>query len=462
MGSSYSSNAKLVAQTQNRCLGTQAFGQILLWVHEYCMRAMLRLVLVFVVFCFSLVVGDTKSESFRKDLKAVESLVPLKDGNHVFFWRPQKVGSSTMLSILMSYSFRYNFLPKRKSSSNAYCRRFAKCAIVNKQYGGNVTYSALETYVKQRVPGSPDNDQRIKKKDLDIEKLSSSLPFRVSLSHEICNLDSALIATTMACSFLPEPNSHSPATKIPIVKELFMLRDPVSRAISAYYFWGELYKMKHAQKYSRSGKAKLAEKTRSRSEKNEDAERRQLGMPQLGKTQAMSPLVVGGSQLFRYHGDETTAPDPFLAMQYANNTVFKRGMPGPSYTWSAFANNIEDAVRVVNSDRICTVVLERLPESLVVASHVLGWSLADMVVVKHRKALSSHPKAEEWPAEAVQMLRRQLNAPNIGEYRLYNASVAKLDQRIQVLKMIGVDIEGEMNTLKVLQRRASEVRCRPF
>eukprot|EP01032_Pedospumella_encystans_P005257 gene5257-6251_t len=132
-------------------------------------------------------------------------------------------------------------------------------------------------------------------------------------------------------------------------------------------------------------------------------------------------------------------------------------MPGPSYTWSAFANNIEDAVRVVNSDRICTVVLERLQESLVVASHVLGWSLADMVVVKHRKALSSHPKAEEWPEEAVQMLRRQLNAPNIGEYRLYNASVAKLDQRIQVLKMIGVDIEGEMNTLKVLQRRASEI-----
>lgn len=416
---------------------------------------MWRFLLVVVSLYFSVVTGDTKTENLRKDLKAVESLVPLKDGNHVFFWRPQKVGSSTMLSILMSYGYRYNFLPKRKSTSNSYCRRFAKCAIANKQYGGNVTYSALETYIKQRVPGSPDNDQRIKKKDLDLEKLSGTIPFRISLSHEMCNLDSGVIGATMACSFLPEPSS----TKVPIVKELFMLRDPLSRAISAYYFWGELYKMRHAQKSFRSGKAKLAELTRSRSEKNEDAERRQLAhdMPQLGQTVASAPLVVGGSQLFHYHGEETTAPSPYIAMRYANTTVFKRGMPGPSFSWTAFANNIDDAVRVVSSDRICTVVLERLQESLVVASHVLGWSLADMVVVKHRKALSSHPKADQWPTEAVQMLRTQLNAPNIGEYRLYNASVTKLDQRIQVLKRIGVDIDGEVNTLKALQRRASEV-----
>ena len=32
----------------------------------------------------------------------------------IMFWRPQKVGSSTILSILVSYGFRYNAIPRRK------------------------------------------------------------------------------------------------------------------------------------------------------------------------------------------------------------------------------------------------------------------------------------------------------------------------------------------------------------
>lgn len=234
-----------------------------------------------------------------------------------------------------------------------------------------------------------------------------------------------------------------------------MLRDPLSRSISAYYFWGELYKMKHAQKFMKSDKSKLAQDTRDR----------QLSqfapMPQLGKSNIIMSDVLVNGQHFQYHGNEATSPPLLIAMRYANHTVFKRGMPGPSYTWSAFADNIRDAVNAVKSDRICTIVLERLHESLVVASHVLGWSLADMVVVKHRKALSSHPKASSWPSEAVAMLTRQLNAPNIGEYELYNASVAKLDQRIQILTTIGIDIAAQVVTLKALQRRASEA-CLSF
>ena len=42
------------------------------------------LLLAVVSLYLSLVAGETKAESFRKDLKAVESLVPLKYGNHVF------------------------------------------------------------------------------------------------------------------------------------------------------------------------------------------------------------------------------------------------------------------------------------------------------------------------------------------------------------------------------------------
>ncbi len=85
-------------------------------------------------------------------------------------------------------------------------------------------------------------------------------------------------------------------------------------------------------------------------------------------------------------------------------------MPGPSFSWSAFSNKLSDALQVIASERMVTVVVERLEESLVVASHYLGWSLADMVVTKHRKALSSHPKASAWPEKTINLLRKKLTA----------------------------------------------------
>ncbi len=47
-------------------------------------------------------------------------------------------------------------------------------------------------------------------------------------------------------------------------------------------------------------------------------------------------------------------------------------MPGPSFSWSAFANSRQSALDVIASDRMVTVVVERLDESLVVAAHFLG------------------------------------------------------------------------------------------
>jgi hypothetical protein len=75
-------------------------------------------------------------------------------------------------------------------------------------------------------------------------------------------------------------------------------------------------------------------------------------------------------------------------------------MPGPSYTWSLFSNEVKDALAVIASNRMVSVVTERLDESLVVASHYLNWTLADMVVASHRKAQSEHPKYTmlPWPS----------------------------------------------------------------
>jgi uncharacterized small protein (DUF1192 family) len=58
----------------------------------------------------------------------------------------------------------------------------------------------------------------------------------------------------------------------------------------------------------------------------------------------------------------------------------------------------------------------------------------------------------------VKVLHRQLNAPEHGEYHMYNASVAKLDQRIAALKKSGVDVPAEVEKLKALQKRVTEVR----
>jgi hypothetical protein len=45
-----------------------------------------------------------------------------------------------------------------------------------------------------------------------------------------------------------------------------------------------------------------------------------------------------------------------------------------------FLRSPEAAVKVIKTDRLMTIVTERLMESLVVMSHYMGWSLADVVV----------------------------------------------------------------------------------
>lgn len=108
------------------------------------------------------------------------------------------------------------------------------------------------------------------------------------------------------------------------------------------------------------------------------------------------------------------------------------------------------------SARMMTIVTERLAESLVVASHYFGWSLADVVVTAARKALSTHPKHTMWPPAAVKMMKSVLT--DWKEYEVYSTATKKLDQSIIALKSSGVDFAEELRTLKVLQTRVTKVR----
>eukprot|EP01038_Epipyxis_sp_PR26KG_P014528 gene14528-19505_t len=60
-------------------------------------------------------------------------------------------------------------------------------------------------------------------------------------------------------------------------------------------------------------------------------------------------------------------------------------------------------------------------ESLIVMAHYLNWSLAELVVIKYRKALSSHPKYYSWPNTVISKIKTQLQSN--GEYAIYNASM---------------------------------------
>jgi hypothetical protein len=432
----------------------------------------------------------SKIEIHQKDLAAVKDLRPLKEGSSVFFWRPQKVGSSTLLSILMSYGFRYNFLPRRKSTSNSYCRKFAKCAIMNKGNSTESTHNeslgdkeSMEAYVMQRVPGGKDHG-KVRRRDLESETLADSLPYKISLTHEICNLGASVVEATLPCTFAPRYTSSAAVrSTYPEVKELLMVREPLSRAISVYYFWGELFKMRKQSKRHRSESERSERSSREREkraqavvdgdrgERGHGGHRRALqgrdGDRDRGGGSIHDPMsnklghstnvtsVNGGK--FNYHGDESTPPPLDFAMAYADKKIYRPGMPGPSNIWSLFADNIADAVDIIATDRICTIVLERLHESLVVASHYLGWSLADMVVTLHRKAQSIHPKYTQWPASAVALLRQQLEAPLVGEFLLYNASVRKLDERVARLEREGVRVGEEVERLRQLEERATKV-----
>ena len=200
------------------------------------------------------------------------------------------------------------------------------------------------------------------------------------------------------------------------------------RALSVYYFWGELTK-------SHIEKAHIGKKKKTR----------------LGSVDRFGP-VTG---IFTYHGDETTAPPEDIALKFATKLPYKAGMPGPSLTWSAFASSPKDAVQVLQSGRVLAMVTERMDESLVVAAHFLNWSLADVVFTNRRKHLSSHPRPESWPPNAIRTLNRTLL--DRGEHLVYEVANHMLDDRIRGLEEQGVHFEAELALLRDLRTRVTEV-----
>jgi hypothetical protein len=175
----------------------------------------------------------------------------------------------------------------------------------------------------------------------------------MSTSHEMCFLPNGIIRQGLPCVW---NNQDSNST----IKELFQVREPVSRALSVYYFWGELFKLKSGIKSSQI----VANNNNTL---------------RLGNTNTKAVAI---KRTFLYHGDETTAPPESTAIQYAKDLPYQKGMPGPTKLWSAFASSLESALTIIRSGTVFTIVTERMDESLIAMRYFLGWSLADVVVTK--------------------------------------------------------------------------------
>ena len=294
----------------------------------------------------------------------------------VMFWRPQKVGSSTVLSLLTSFGYRYNAPPRRKSPVvNSLCIRMARCALHNLRNGGSVTDSVdvaellryLEGYISRRAYPENRKISRLNDEAIAADKVVGSQPFKISSSHQICNLRVKVVQSSLQCAFADttaldvENSSERIVGLSEVVKELFVVRNPLSRAISVYYFWGELFKMhKHTQPRSgMKGKIKGRQLRISDSSEEEndttqgtinydefsqdfdgiDVTNRSTTRQLLNGKKHDRVIRLGSSAAelvrgtFLYHGNESSVPPLDISTAFARRLPYNAGMPGPSYTW---------------------------------------------------------------------------------------------------------------------------------
>ena len=366
---------------------------------------------------------------------------------YIMFWRPQKVGSSTIESILVSYAYRHYLLPRLRSegmrNSNILCSMIALCGLAKadqeKSYAEH--REELKDVILMMMSTNSLSDKHARNIDRNDAILKKFKPedtvvpyqYKISVNHQICNLPSHIVNNEMHCAFSPNITDtirSSKKVKDFNIKQVFAVREPLSRAVSVYYYWGECYKV-----------GKLTD--------DKTAFLRARGK-QIGSYNTTVPIQ--GPHLV-YHGQETTVPPADIAMKYANNLPYVAGLPGPSYTWSAFSNDYKEAVEQVDKGDIMTIVIERMDESLVVLAHYFGWSLAEVTQTISKKNSSPHPKHSSWPVDAVSAMKQALVAK--GEYAVYKASNNRLDARIKSLKSAGFDVDAEVELLKLLKQEVA-------
>ena len=75
--------------------------------------------------------------------KQTFALASKPNATPILFWRPQKTGSSTILSLLVSYAFRHDdqYQINRNGGRNGFCHRIAACADIYLQSHKDTSYT---------------------------------------------------------------------------------------------------------------------------------------------------------------------------------------------------------------------------------------------------------------------------------------------------------------------------------
>ena len=256
-----------------------------------------------------------KKKAHRKvyrDLANTTTLQPLNEEPPIMFWRLQKVGSSSLVGLFVSYAFRYNLLLRHPSGN--LCTKLESCLPMHHLHtmGRERYLHHVRSEFKRHFPS---------KRGIKLFDAIDAHPYHISASHQLCALSPRIIRNNLACTFF---NSFSNAL-YNSTKEIFLLRDPLSRAVSVYYFWGELYKMSNFSK--QLDKEELMQM-------EEAIEIQDLIDAKLATKEKKNKLQIGTISnstvqgRFTYHGNEFTAPPLEIAQDYARHFPYHIGMPG--------------------------------------------------------------------------------------------------------------------------------------
>lgn len=144
---------------------------------------------------------------------------------------------STVVNILNIYSFRHGLTVSPKGSKNSFCYFLMKCA-TELNLVSSSSMSKMKTHMR-----------KLKKKLKDVDSVGRTRRADISLQHQLCDMDGQVTQNALSCAF----RSHNPALSQAPIKQITLVREPLSRAISVYYFWGELFKLKFLRSQAARG-----------------------------------------------------------------------------------------------------------------------------------------------------------------------------------------------------------------
>ena len=96
-------------------------------------KSLLLLIFIIITTISQVQMGSALAQAKRETERLLNIEINY-NSTYIMFWRPQKVGSSTIVMLLLSYFYRNNIIQKRRGFSNSLCVKMLKCISQSKQH----------------------------------------------------------------------------------------------------------------------------------------------------------------------------------------------------------------------------------------------------------------------------------------------------------------------------------------